>query len=89
MAGREHMVSRSLHSVECRNRSLPSLEQIRNEISVLKSISQGHTNIVTLWGASVMGSRPCRDNELILVSRTLPRLLRGTVNPFPFQRDSR
>lgn len=25
-------------------------KQIRNEISVLKSISQGHTNIVTLWG---------------------------------------
>lgn len=35
-----------MHRVSAHPKSL----QIRNEISVLKSISQGHKNIVTLWG---------------------------------------
>lgn len=28
-------------------------EQIRNEIQVLKKISEGHKNIVTMWGEPV------------------------------------
>lgn len=31
---------------------------IRNEITVLKALSQGHPNIVTLWGTSVLLRRP-------------------------------
>lgn len=58
MAGREHMVRLEdlLVTLEAYQRlelTLPwKCTQIRNEISVLKSISQGHKNIVTLWGAS-------------------------------------
>ena len=50
MAGREHMVSRKLLMIP----SLPAsktnllLVQVRNEIAVLKRVSVGHQNILTL-----------------------------------------
>lgn len=50
--------------------------QIRNEISVLKAISQGHTNIVTLWGEST-SSLESNVPVLIRSHRTSRRLLRG------------
>jgi hypothetical protein len=46
MAGREHMVSRSLGGQEyCK---LVDPYQVRNEIAVLKRVSMGHQNILTL-----------------------------------------
>jgi hypothetical protein len=54
---------------------LSPFSQIRNEISVLKSISQGHTNIVTLWGALLSSSRHLR---FLLLTLPFDRLLRGS-----------
>ena len=45
MAGREHMVSGTLDSIRCR---LTVASQVRNEIAVLKKVSMGHQNILTL-----------------------------------------
>jgi calcium/calmodulin-dependent protein kinase I len=49
MAGREHMVSSMLQGWQKRiMANLVSLEQVRNEIAVLKKVSMGHQNILTL-----------------------------------------
>lgn len=45
MAGREHMVLRSSLHVGCVE---ANIFQVRNEIAVLKRVSMGHRNILTL-----------------------------------------
>ena len=47
MSGREHMVRRKALE-DCRNPRLIRAMQVRNEIEVLKRVSMGHQNILTL-----------------------------------------
>lgn len=49
MEGREHMVG---SRPRLRGSDADSIPQVRNEINVLKRISRGHPNIVTLHDVS-------------------------------------
>jgi hypothetical protein len=56
MAGREHMVGKSRGTIaKAKEAADADIEQVRNEIAVLKRVSMGHQNILTLVWRSVHG----------------------------------